>query len=522
VTTDTTAAGTASGLHELRSGDLAHSPGRAVAAAAYGSLFVVALPALLALWMRRLDHVLALPAPPAHPLVGWTIAAAGLLLMAWGMFGLWRRGGGLPMSPFPPARLVTEGAYRLVAHPIYVGAVVACAGFSVALGSAAGIWIGTPVLALAVTAFVLGYERDATLRRFGRSPRPWLHLPAYPAGRARLDAVVLTVCAVFLAVGLLARTRAVRGLGAGLAVVWLLYCGRALWRASCRVAEAIANSWREWRAGPVRFLNHGIYAALGAAVVFAVACRLAGPSATWWVLATILAGEVTAGLWAQVLEGSPQLLRPYGYFGSIVGVLGTAGVAAVAGDDSWRLLAAIATGGCFAQAFGRCRCLIQGCCHGRPIEAGWGIVYRHPRSRVIRLAHLGGVRLHPTPLYSILWTVTTGAVLLGLWGAGAPHSFIAGAYLVLIGLGRFVEEHYRGEPQTAWVRGLPIYQWLAIGFVVAGCAFTALGGNQAVVPAGADAAVLPLAVLVAAITYVAFGVDFPRSNRRFSRLAPAD
>jgi hypothetical protein len=109
-----------------------------------------------------------------------------------------------------------------------------------------------------------------------------------------------------------------------------------------------------------------------------------------------------------------------------------------------------------------------------------------------------------------------------LWGLGAPCSFIAGAYLVLIGLGRFVEEHYRGEPQTARVAGLPIYQWLAIGFVVSGTGSAAAGATRAVIPTSVDPAVWPLAALIAALSYVAFGVDFPRSNRRFSRLAPAD
>jgi hypothetical protein len=33
-------------------------------------------------------------------------------------------------------------------------------------------------------------------------------------------------------------------------------------------------------------------------------------------------------------------------------------------------------------------------------------------------------------------------------------------YLILSGVLRFMEEAYRGEPQTRRLAGLPIYQWL--------------------------------------------------------------
>jgi prolipoprotein diacylglyceryltransferase len=220
-----------------------------------------------------------------------------------------------------------------------------------------------------------------------------------------------------------------------------------------------------------------------------------------------------------LLEGSPQLRRPYGYFGGVAGVIVVGAVAVAVGQDAWLLVAAMAVGGCFTQAIGRLRCLIQGCCHGRPVGAAWGIRYTHPRSRVLRLAGLGGVPLHPAPLYSILSTVVTGCVLLRLWAIGAPLTFVAGSYLILVGLARFVEEHYRGEPQTACVGGLHIYQWLAIGFVAAGAVVTSLGGANATLPPSFDPGVVPALAAIAAISYPAFGIDFPGSNRRFSRLA---
>jgi len=43
-------------------------------------------------------------------------------------------------------------------------------------------------------------------------------------------------------------------------------------------------------------------------------------------------------------------------------------------------------------------------------------------------------------------------------------------------LARFIEERYRGEPQTAHWGGLASYQWLALVFFLLGTAFMMLHG----------------------------------------------
>jgi hypothetical protein len=379
------------------------------------------------------------------------------------------------MSPYPPARLVLRGAYRLVADPIYVGAVLLCGGLSVTSVSPSGVWIVTPVVALSATAFVLGYERDATRERFGMLPVPWLRL--------RAPSVLTALC------------------------VWC-----------CRGAEVVANSWREWRVGPVRMMSHGFYAAAGSTAGVALAAWMAGPGALWWIVLATLGAEAGSAIWAQLVEGSPQLLRPYGYFGAVIAAALLCAAMGACGLDGWRLLSAMAVGGCVTQVLGRFRCLVQGCCHGRPTDGPWGVRYWHQRSRVVRLSQLGGVRLHPTPAYSIAWTTFTLSVLIVLWTLAVPLPFVAGSYLVLIGLGRFAEEHYRGEPQTSWVAGLRLYQWLAVGFVVIGAGLTAVGGPLAPPPVAPGVEIFPALALVAVITYIAFGVDFPAASRRFSRL----
>ena len=451
---------------------------------AYGALFVVVLPLLLAIWSLRLDAVLPLP-DLGSVTGGAALLVAGLALMLSAVHALWKHGHGLPMSPFPPERLVSRGPYRMVPHPIYVGAVLACAGCALAASSSAGMLVVTPVLALTAAAFVLGYEREATLQRFGALPRPLLRF------------------------GQLSRVP-----GVGTVASW----GSAAWRAVCRAAEWIANSWREATVGPVRFLSHGIYAALGGFAGTWLAVILAGPESLWWIVSMALAAQAGAAFWAQVIEGSPQLLRPYGYFGSVGAVIVLAITAGALGADGWRLTAAFATGAGITQALGRLRCLVQGCCHGRPVDAAWGIRVTHPRSRIVRLSNLGGVPLHPTQLYSMVTTLCTTAVLLGLWLVRMPLPFIIGMYFVLTGLTRFVEEHFRGEPQTPFFAGLRLYQWLAIAFVIGGAATTVIDGPRA--PAFVmNAEGWPALLALAAVTYAAYGMDFPRSSRRLSRLA---
>jgi len=117
------------------------------------------------------------------------------------------------------------------------------------------------------------------------------------------------------------------------------------------------------------------------------------------------------------------------------------------------------------------------------------------------------------------WMLLVAAVLLRLWTLHAPLPFVVGMYLVLVGLGRFVEEHLRGEPQTAVIGGLRLYQWLAAAFVVAGAVVTTLPGSPAPPLSWPSASDLAVLALFSVLVYAAYGLDFPRLNTRFSRLA---
>jgi prolipoprotein diacylglyceryltransferase len=140
-------------------------------------------------------------------------------------------------------------------------------------------------------------------------------------------------------------------------------------------------------------------------------------------------------------------------------------------------------------------------------------------SRVCRLANLRDVPIHPTQLYSILWNAVTQVFLLRVWLSHAPAHLVAGLFLLLNGVGRFVEESYRGEPQTPIVGRLRLYQWVAILSAIAGALVTALGAGPAAPAPDPSWPALVAALVFGALTWFATGVDFPDSNWRFSRLA---
>lgn len=642
---------------------------------AYGALFVAILPVGLVLWARAATPMIPLPA--VHSAAGGgTLIVLGLLLLAAGGRELVTRGGGLPMNAFPPPRFVRSGIYRWIRNPMYLGFGLVAAGVSIAVGSAAGLWLVTPVTCLAAAALVYGYERHDLVRRFGRDalappllslPRgdaepptmaqrvavcvwvliPWLiaYVAVQALGRPpdafqtalpfernwpvlewtevlyastyvfvpvtvlvirsqralrrfAVEGLITTVVVtlVWLTIPVVAANRpfepttlpgrmlayelshsngvaafpafhvlwafiaaegwsanagvsrhslwtwvgwslalliAVSSLTTGMhtvlevAVAMVLYLPvryyERVWTFVRDLTERIANSWKEWRIGPIRVINHGAWVAAAAGVGVVIAGSAAGQDRLGSVILVAACALVGAGLWAQVFEGSSKLLRPFGWYGGILGGIVGALTARLAGAPVAPLLAAFSIAAPWIQILGRLRCLVQGCCHGSPAPPSAGICYRHRRSRVSQLAHLAGTPVYPTPLYSIASNVLLGVILLRLRTLGAPDALIIGTFLMLGGIARFVEESYRGEPQTPNVAGLHSYQWLAILSLVGGIICTTLAPVPG--PSGftrPNARLLWAALAMAAITGFAMGIDFPASNRRFSRLASAD
>ena len=248
----------------------------------YGLLFVVALPLFLAFFSATVEIPVALP---AFPIPGGILALMGSAVMVWGMRDIWKRGAGLPMNAFPPEKLVTGGIYGVVPHPIYSGFVLACVGASLALGSATGLFLTTPLVALCATALVLGYERPYLIRTFGQLPRPTL-------GFSNLSAPVVS----------------------GLRL-------DRLWARTLKSTERLANSWSSRRIGPARVINHAVFAGLAGGVGAFLVVLMAGAAHIGSVSVLMMTGVIGAAIVGQLLVGSSNgLSRPFGYFGGLLGV----------------------------------------------------------------------------------------------------------------------------------------------------------------------------------------------------------
>ena len=294
---------------------------------------------------------------------------------------------------------------------------------------------------------------------------------------------------------------------------------RRIWLALVKASEKLANSWHEWDFGSVRIINHGIYVGVGAFLGSFLIAIMTGANYIWGIVIFALIIEIFSALWAQLIEGSEKLKRPFGYYGAIVGILFAGIIVWMMGYDVWAIIGATSVVMAWVQGVGRMRCLINGCCHGKPVEnPDLGIRYTHPRSRVTHLSNMAGVPLHPTQLYSIAWLFVIGFVLLAIWQSGAPHSFTFGMYLVLTGLGRFVEEAYRGEVQTPILYKLRLYQWTAVASIIIGAVFSCIPVSRGVLIPGDLTSILLGALAIGFFTFFAMGVDFPKSNARFSRL----
>lgn len=612
----------------------------------YAITFLVIIPIILYLWAKYTEGFISFPAIGSET-TGWVLLTGGFLLMIWGMYSLKVYGKGLPMNAFPPEKLVSNGPYRILKHPIYWGFGILMIGFFILINSGSGLWLVTPITILCMIALVMGYEAADLKRRFpDQTISTFFELPPNTEEQSDIRQRLVSLCmvtgalllsnfligrlfengipsgleislnlpsftqneylpllglsyllvtpfiiktkrllrhwtlagifgigiytfsafiypemvAVYIAPYntivymvpiflLLTSMRAVFTQSTGLGIIFsmialilvslhLSYTYSSvldlsfsliiflladnyfqIWTFLKNSTEEIANSWKEWTVGNVRIINHGFYVGLGSFLGILIAGILVGDFYAWGILIFAVVVIIFSALWAQIIEGSEKLKRPYGYYGALVGIIFASLVVWAMGYNVWILIGVISVVMPWVQAIGRFRCLVNGCCHGkRTSDPNIGIRYFHYRSRVCGLSQMKGELLHPTPLYSMLWLFLVGLVLLSLWNNGFSMSFIFGLYLILTSIGRFVEEAYRGEIQTPIINRLRLYQWTAIISFSIGIVITCIPVYTIITPSAFGWETILSAICGGLFTTFAMGVDFPNSNARFSRL----
>ena len=125
-----------------------------------------------------------------------------------------------------------------------------------------------------------------------------------------------------------------------------------------------------------------------------------------------------------------------------------------------------------AQGFGRIGCFLAGCCYGRETDSALGIVFHNSNYTP------NDVKLLPTQLISSGLDFLLCAVLILLDRKKKGDGQIAGAYLVLYSIGRFILEFYRGDLIRGNVGALTTSQFIAIFVAMAGVVMIAVRNGR--------------------------------------------
>lgn len=338
---------------------------------------------------------------------------------------------------------------------------------------------------------------------------------AYP----QLQAIFRSLALLIIISCVLTGVHSILDVIAGIAVFFAVDKKEKIAKVFRHASERLANSWKAWNIGSLRIINHSIYAGSAAFIGIFIAAQFGIGIIT--LLTVTVCSVVGGAVWAQLIEGSKKMLRPFGFYGALIGgIVGVAISSMCFGADPALTFAAFAIASPLTQAVGRLRCLVQGCCHGRPVDekGGLGIQYVNEHSRVC-LSGLKGQTIHNTQAYSMIANVIIAIVLFRLTYTGVDASLTTGLFFILSGIARFIEEGYRGEVQTRKMNGLSCYQALAIVSVLAGICISAFPAEKVLhFNLALNWEVLTVAGLAGFVWAFAMGMDFPKSSARFARL----
>ena len=131
----------------------------------------------------------------------------------------------------------------------------------------------------------------------------------------------------------------------------------------------------------------------------------------------------------------------------------------------------------------RLGCFMAGCCYGRPAHGAvpWAVVFRDPRAEVP--AQLLGLLLHPTQLYEAAGDFSIAAllclvVLPRVESGSLRRGTLCFAYFAAYGIVRFINDFFRGSPETLPGISITAAQALSLGAILAAIAFWLIAGRR--------------------------------------------
>jgi len=114
-----------------------------------------------------------------------------------------------------------------------------------------------------------------------------------------------------------------------------------------------------------------------------------------------------------------------------------------------------------AQGFGRIGCFEAGCCYGRETDSALSIIFQKS------LNAPNGISLIPTQLFSSAGDFIIAGILLYYSSKSKREGQVAGMYMILYSIGRFIIEIFRGD-QRGNVSILSTSQFICIFMLLIG------------------------------------------------------
>ncbi|EKQ56013.1 MULTISPECIES: prolipoprotein diacylglyceryl transferase [unclassified Clostridium] len=162
----------------------------------------------------------------------------------------------------------------------------------------------------------------------------------------------------------------------------------------------------------------------------------------------------------------PSILFNLGYGFVIYGAIGGGALAMYlyCRKKGWNILEMFdmtVPGLAIAQGFGRIGCFLAGCCYGEETKLPIGVVF--PKGSLAP----AGVHLQPTQIYSSVFDFLLGFLLLYYSNKERQTGKVAGLYLIIYSVGRFMVEFLRDDPRGS-VGILSTSQFIAIFTLILG------------------------------------------------------